>query len=234
MPFSPRPTITAFERSPDGGKGLARDMRVRWALEEVRQPYDVRPISFVAMKEPAHRELHPFGQIPTFEDGNVALFESGAIVLHIATCQVPVLRETGRPTLFESGAIVLDLAERSGMLWPAERDAQAWTWCWVVAALNSVEPYLSNVAEVDFFTDDEVLKELRRPGAVAAATGRLGKLAASLGDRPYLVSDEFIAVDLMLASVLRVAEHADLRGNDDDDEDRHGSVGRCGRWQMKE
>jgi len=78
------PVITAFERSPDGGKGLARDMRVRWALEEVGQPYEVRLISFGAMKEPAHRALHPFGQIPSYEEGDIVLFESGAIVFHIA------------------------------------------------------------------------------------------------------------------------------------------------------
>jgi glutathione S-transferase len=76
--------ITAFERSPDGGKGLARDTRVRWALEEVGQPYEVRLVSFRAMKEPAHRALHPFGQIPTYEEGDLALFETGAIVFHIA------------------------------------------------------------------------------------------------------------------------------------------------------
>ena len=73
------PTITAFERSPDGGKGLARDMRVRWALEEVGQPYNVRLVSFSEMKQPAHRALHPFGQIPTYESGDLALFESGAL-----------------------------------------------------------------------------------------------------------------------------------------------------------
>ena len=105
---------------------------------------------------------------------------------------------------------MLDLAERSGKLWPADPDAQAQVRAWVIAALNSVEPYLSNVAEVDFFTDDETLKRLRRPGAVAAATQRLGKLSAALGDRMYLVGDAFTAADLMLASVLRVADHADL------------------------
>src|SRR5450432_3871438 len=78
------PTITAFERSPDRGRGLARDMRVRWALEEVGQPYDVRLVSFSEMKEFAHRRLHPFGQIPTYQEGDLALFESGAIVFHIA------------------------------------------------------------------------------------------------------------------------------------------------------
>jgi glutathione S-transferase len=124
--------------------------------------------------------------------------------------QVPVLRETGRPALFESGAIVLDLAERSGRLWPTDREAQAQVRCWVIAALNSVEPYLSNVAEVDFFIQDETLRILRRPGVVAAATGRLGKLAAALGERVYLVGDDFTVADLMLASVLRVAAHADL------------------------
>ena len=77
-------TITAFELSPDGGKGLARDTRVRWALEEVGQPYEVRLVSFRAMKEPAHLALHPFGQIPTYEEGDLALFETGAIVFHIA------------------------------------------------------------------------------------------------------------------------------------------------------
>src|SRR5205807_9497083 len=85
------PTITAFERSPDGGKGLARDMRVRWALEEVGQPYEVRLVSFSAMKQAAHRALHPFGQIPTYEEGDLALFETGAIVLHIAGCHAGLL-----------------------------------------------------------------------------------------------------------------------------------------------
>jgi len=87
------PTITAFERSPDGGKGLARDMRVRWALEEVGQPYEVRLVSFGALKEPAHRALHPFGQIPTYEEGDLVLFESGAIVLHIEERHVGLLPE---------------------------------------------------------------------------------------------------------------------------------------------
>jgi glutathione S-transferase len=96
MSPSTRPTITAFERSPDGGRGLARDMRVRWALEEVGQPCDVRPVSFTAMKEAAHRRLHPFGRIPTYEDGEVTLFESGAIVLRGAAGLPPRLRGTAR------------------------------------------------------------------------------------------------------------------------------------------
>lgn len=106
--------ITAFERSPDRGKGQARDMRVRWALEEIGQPYDVRLVSFAAMKQPAHLALHPFGQIPTYEDGGLALFETGAIVLHIA--------------------------ERHAGLLPVEPNARARAIAWIFAALNTLEP----------------------------------------------------------------------------------------------
>ena len=114
------PIITAFEASPDRGRGLARDMRVRWALEEVGQPYDVRLVSFAAMKQPAHLALHPFGQIPTFEDGELALFESGAIILH--------------------------LAERHEGLLPADPDARARAIGWMFAALNTVEPPIIELA----------------------------------------------------------------------------------------
>src|SRR5215813_10752705 len=107
------PTITAFERSPDRGRGLARDMRVRWALEEVNQPYNVRLLSFKAMREPAHLALNPFGQIPTFEDGDLVLFESGAIVFHIA--------------------------ERHAGLLPRDANARARAITWVFAALNTIE-----------------------------------------------------------------------------------------------
>src|SRR3954467_2855546 len=109
-----KPTITAFERSPDGGKGLARDTRVRWALEEVGQPYHVRLVSFAAMKEPAHLALHPFGQIPTYEEGDLTLFESGAIILHIAE---------GHPGLL-----------------PEDASARARAIAWMFAALNTMEP----------------------------------------------------------------------------------------------
>src|SRR5881409_1122616 len=108
------PTITAFERSPDGGKGLARDMRVRWALEEVGQPYDVRLLSFKAMKEPAHLKLHPFGQIPTYEDGEIAIFETGSIIFHIAQ-------------------------KHPGLL-PTEASARARAVTWMFAAVSTVEP----------------------------------------------------------------------------------------------
>ena len=178
-------TVTALKWVPPFAAGQVRDHRVRWMLNEVGWDYEIDLIDPTVQKSSAYLAEQPFGQ-------------------------VPVLRETGRPALFESGAIVLDLAERSGKLWPADRDAQAQVRCWVIAVLNSVEPYLSNVAEVDFFTDDETLRDLRRPVVLAAATQRLGQLSASLGNRIYLVGGEFTAADLMLASVLRVAAHADL------------------------
>src|SRR5512138_2862727 len=123
------PTITAFEASPDRGKGLARDMRVRWALEEVGQPYDVRLVSFQAMKEPAHRALHPFGQIPTYEEGDLALFESGAIILHIA--------------------------ERHAGLLPDDANARARTIGWMFAALNTVEPPIIEREQVRYTERDQ-------------------------------------------------------------------------------
>ena len=185
MPEHDMITVTAFKWVPPFAAGQVRDHRVRWMLNEIGWDYEIDLIDPTVQTSSAYLAEQPFGQ-------------------------VPVLRETGRPAVFESGAIVLDLAERSGRLWPADHDAQAQVRSWVIAALNSVEPYLSNVAEVDFFTDDETLRRLRRPGAVAAATQRLGKLSAAVGDRDYLVGDEFSAADLMLASVLRVADHADL------------------------
>src|ERR1700685_1286937 len=114
MSLPTTPTITAFERSPDGGKGLARDMRVRWALEEVGQPYEVRVVSFGGMKEPAHRALHAFGQLPTYEEDDLVLFESGAIVFHIA--------------------------ERHAGLLPGDANARSRAITWMFAALNTVEP----------------------------------------------------------------------------------------------
>lgn len=185
MPEHGMITVTAFKWVPPFAAGQVRDHRVRWMLNEIGWEYEIDLIDPTVQASGGYLAEQPFGQ-------------------------VPVLREIGRPTLFESGAIVLDLAERSGKLWPADRDAQAQVRAWVIAALNSVEPYLSDVAEVDFFTDDETLRHLRRPRAIAAAMRRLGKLSASLGDRRYLVGDGFTAADLMLASVLRVADHADL------------------------
>ena len=130
-------TITAFERSPDGGQGLARDTHVRWALEEVRQPYDVRLVSFRAMKETAHLELHPFGQIPTYEDGELALFESGSIVLH--------------------------LAERHAGLLPADAAARARAITWMFAAVNTVEPPILELANAVIFERDKPWSKERLP-----------------------------------------------------------------------
>src|ERR1700752_1195525 len=129
--------ITAFEQSPDGGKGLARDTRVRWALEEVGQPYEVRLVSFRAMKEPAHRALHPFGQIPTYEEGDLALFETGSIVFHIA--------------------------ERHAGLLPDDTNARARAITWMFAALNTVEPPILELANAKLLERDKSWYEMRRP-----------------------------------------------------------------------
>src|SRR5213592_2045894 len=131
-----KPTITAFATSPDRGRGLARDMRVRWALEEVGQPYDVRFVSFKEMKEPAHRALHPFGQIPTYEEGDLALFESGAIILHIA--------------------------EHHAGLLPADADARARAIAWMFAALNTVEPPILELATARILEGDKPWFEARQ------------------------------------------------------------------------
>ena len=178
-------TVTALKWVPPFAAGQVRDHRVRWMLNETEWDYEVELIDPVVQASPDYLAEQPFGQ-------------------------VPVLREAGRPALFETGAIVLDLAERSGKLWPRDADAQAQVRCWVIAALNSVEPFLSNVAEADFFIDDPHLKALRRPGVVAAAERRLARLSEALGHRPYLVGDAFTAADLVMASVLRVAGHAEL------------------------
>lgn len=169
------PTITAFERSPDGGKGLARDMRVRWALEEVGQPYDVRLLSFKAMKEPAHLQLHPFGQIPTYEEGDLALFESGAIVFHIA--------------------------ERHAGLLPDDANGRARAITWMFAALSTMEPPIIDLAIARLMERDEAWYEQRLPLVEERARIRLGELSAQLGDAEWL-DGPFSAGDLMMASVL--------------------------------
>lgn len=168
-------TITAFDRSPDGGKGLARDTRVRWALEEVGQPYDVRLVTFAAMKEPAHLALHPFGQIPTYEEGDLALFETGAIVFH--------------------------LAERYPGLFPADGDARARAIAWMFAAVNTVEPVILDLVTVRFTEGDKPWAAERLPLVIERIHGRLRQLAARLGDSEWLDGD-FSAGDLMMISVL--------------------------------
>jgi glutathione S-transferase len=168
-------TITAFERSPDGGQGLARDTRVRWALEEVGQPYDVRLVSFRAMKEPAHLALHPFGQIPTFEEDGLALFETGAIVLHLAQ-------------------------SRAGLL-PDDAKARARAITWIFAALNTVEPPILELFTAKILESDMPWTKERMPLVQDRIRDRLKQLAARLGDADWLDGD-FSAGDLMMVSVI--------------------------------
>jgi glutathione S-transferase len=170
------PTITAFEQSPDRGQGLARDMPVRWALEEVGQPYDVRLVSFSAMKEAAHRTLHPFGQIPTYEEGDLALFESGAIVFHIA--------------------------ERHVGLLPQDANARARAIMWMFAALSSVEPVIVQSEVAEYLERDKSWYEQRQPLVEDRIRSRLGELSHRLGDADWL-DDAFSAGDLLMVQVLR-------------------------------
>ncbi|TCU12916.1 glutathione S-transferase family protein [Rhizobium sullae] len=169
-------TITAFERSPDRGRGLARDMRVRWALEEVGQPYEVRLLSFKAMKEPAHLALQPFGQIPTYEEGDLALFESGAIVLHIA--------------------------ERHAGLLPDDANARARAITWMFAALDTLEPPIFDRALANILERDEPWYEQRLRFLEDSIRKRLGSLSGRLGDADWLDA-AFSAGDLLMVTVLR-------------------------------
>src|ERR671919_1236075 len=167
--------ITAFERSPDRGKGLARDTRVRWALEEAGQPYEVRLVSFRAMKEPAHLALHPFGKIPTYEEGDLALFETGAIVFHIA--------------------------EHHAGLFPDDANARARAITWMFAALNTVEPPILELVTARFAEGDKPWAEERLPLVKDRIRDRLVQLSARLGDADWL-DGAFSAGDLMMVSVL--------------------------------
>lgn len=169
------PTITAFEASPDRGRGLARDMRVRWALEEVGQPYEVRLLSFQAMKEPAHLALQPFGQIPTYEEGELALFESGAIVLHIA--------------------------EHHAGLLPDDVNARGRAISWMFAALNTVEPPIVELSMAKITETQQPWYEQRLPLLQERLRKRLGQLSGLLGDAAWL-DGEFSVGDLMMVSVL--------------------------------
>ena len=170
------PIITAFERSPDEGRGLARDMRVRWALEEVGQPYDVRLVSFSEMKKSAHLALHPFGQIPTYEEGDLALFESGAIVLHIAA--------------------------RHAALLPDNANARARAINWMFAALNTVEPPIVEREMATYLERDKAWYDNRLPVLDDRVRTRLSKLSRRLGDADWL-DDTFSAGDLLMVTVLR-------------------------------
>jgi glutathione S-transferase len=169
------PTITAFERSPDGGQGLARDTRVRWAFEEVGRPYEIRGVSFAAMKEPTHLALHPFGQIPTYEEDDLVLFESGAIIFHIA--------------------------ERHAGLLPDEVNARARAITWMFAALNTVEPPILDFATARLFEGNKPWSKQRMPLVEDRVRSRLSQLSSRLGDAEWL-DGAFSAGDLMMVSVL--------------------------------
>jgi glutathione S-transferase len=171
-------TITAFERSPDRGRGLARDTRVRWALEEVGQPYVVRLVSFAGMKEPAHRAVQPFGQIPTYEEGDLVLFESGAIVLHLA--------ET-----------------RAGLL-PDDANARSRAIGWMFAALNTVEPPIVERSMAVLFERDKSWHAERLQMLEERLRARLDDLSIRLGHAEWL-DGAFSAGDLMMIDVLRRA-----------------------------
>lgn len=168
-------TITAFERSPDGGKGLARDTRVRWALEEAGQAYEVRPVSFAAMKQPEHLAIQPFGQIPTYEEGDLVLFESGAIIFHIAS-------------------------RHAGLL-PDDANARARAITWMFAAINTVEPPILELVTAKFAEGDKPWSAERMPLIRDRIRHRLGQLATRLGDVEWL-DGAFSAGDLMMISVL--------------------------------
>ena len=177
------PTITAFETSPDRGRGLARDMPVRWALEEVGQPYEVRLVSFTAMKQAAHMALHPFGQIPTYEEDGLTLFESGAIVLHVAQTHAGLL--------------------------PAQAEARMRAVGWMFAALNTVEPPIVERSMAAVFERDKPWYAERLPMLDGRVHDRLGQLATRLGDSEWL-DGEFSAGDLMMVTVLRRMEPTGL------------------------
>jgi glutathione S-transferase len=181
-------TISAFRSVPPFAQGLVRDLRVRWALEETGIPYKTRLLEQGEGDTPEYRALQPFGQVPIFVEDDVALFESGAIVLHIG--------------------------ERSEVLLPKDAEARARAIQWLIAALNSIEPFVMNVATIDAFFADQEWAKLRRPGAEAFVRRRLGSLSASLADKHYLDGDRFTAGDLMMSTVLRILRHTDIVTSD--------------------
>ena len=177
-------TISAFKWVPDFAKGQVRDLRVRWALEEAGLPYTTRLLEQGDQDQPQYRALQPFGQVPIFEEDGLVLFESGAIVLHIG--------------------------ERSEALLPKDSGARARATQWLIAALNSIEPCIMNVAAIDVFHAGEEWAKLRRPGAIAFVERRLAALTRSLGGKPFLDGERFTAGDLMMTTVLRILSHTEL------------------------
>ncbi len=181
-------TISAFAWVPDFARGQVRDLRVRWALEEAGLSYRSRLLSQGDQDKPEYRALQPFGQVPIFEEDGFVLFESGAIVQYIG--------------------------ERCEALLPKDPGARARAIQWLIAALNSVEPHVINVALIDLFYANEEWAKLRRPGAVAFVQRRLSGLSKALGDKPFLDGDRFTAGDLLMSTVLRILHHTDLISSD--------------------
>lgn len=177
-------TISAFRWVPEFARGQVRDLRARWALEEARLPYRTRLLGQGDNDQPEYRALQPFGQVPILEEDGLVLFESGAIVLHIG--------------------------ERSEALLPKDPAARARATQWLVAALNSIEPFVMNVVIIDLFYANEQWAQLRRPGAVEFVNRRLAALDRSLGDKPFLDGDRFTAGDLMMSTVLRILSNTDI------------------------
>jgi len=181
-------TLSAFKWVPDFARGQVRDLRVRWALEEAGLPYETRLLEQGDQDKPDYRALQPFGQVPILEEDGLVLFETGAIVLYIG--------------------------ERSEALLPRDAGARARATQWLVAALNSIEPFVMNVASIDLFYANEEWAKLRRPGAVDFVKRRLSALSASLGDKAYLDGERFTAGDLMMTTVLRILNHTDIVTSD--------------------
>jgi glutathione S-transferase len=177
-------TISAFRWVPDFARGQVRDLRVRWALEEAGLRYTTRLLEQGDQDKQEYRALQPFGQVPIFEEDGFRLFESGAIVLHVG--------------------------ERSEALLPTDPGARARATQWLIAALNSIEPFVMNVAVIDLFYANEEWAKLRRPGAVEFVQRRLAALSTSIGDKPYLDGGRFTAGDLMMTTVLRILKHTDI------------------------
>jgi glutathione S-transferase len=175
--------VSAFRWVPPFAQGLVRDLRVRWALEEAGLAYEERLIGREDQASKSYRALQPFGQVPVYEEDGLVLFESGAIVLHIA--------------------------ERSEVLMPSDPHGRARTRTWVFAALNSIEPQIQGLVEIDLFHPGEEWGRLRRPAVVDEVKARLAQLSDWLDGRDYL-EERFTAADLMMTSVLRILRHTDL------------------------
>jgi glutathione S-transferase len=176
--------VSAFKSVPPFARGLVRDLRVRWALEEAGLAYEQKLLADGEKDSPDYRDWQPFGQVPAYEEDGLKLFESGAIVLHIA--------------------------ERTETLLPRDPAGKARATQWLFAALNSVEPHIQNLAAIDLFFADQEWAKLRRPGAEEMVRTRLAAVRTALGGDGWLTDDRFSAGDLMMATVLRIPRHTDL------------------------